>query len=580
MTLRFDKFELDVSAYTLRRRGRRVRVERRPMDLLILLVERHGQLVTRDDIVEHLWGRNVFIEIDAAVNSAIKKVRQALHDDAARPKFVETVPGKGYRFVASVATEPQPRPAVFASQTSAMIAVLPFVNLSPGPDRDYIANGFTEDVGAALAQIDPESLGVIGRTSCMAYAGSTKSLAEIGRALKVDYLLEGSIRVEGERWRISAKLIAAADQRQLWAESFDTQSSSVLALQREVGERIAEKIRLKLSASGSAAVQRRHSQNPRAYDLYLQGRHAWHQLTAETNRRALDYYTRATTLDSRYALAWSGIADVHAASAINADAPPLEVSTRARAAAANAVRADPKLAESQTSLGLVKYWFDWDWQGAELAHRAAVSLDASYVFGYVQLGIVLAYRQRHEAARLAMQRARELDPLSAVAHGLSAHVEFIARDYSTSLRFAQQAAVIRPGFWIAEFHRAQALERLGNQSEALETLKAAEPYGSNSKIISLRGYLLAKAGQYEAARAVLRTLETISRERYLPPYAMALVYAGLGDYDGAFSCLHHAYDARDVHLVFLMVDPKWDVVRGDSRFQRIIERCAFNAFQG
>jgi tetratricopeptide (TPR) repeat protein len=344
-----------------------------------------------------------------------------------------------------------------------------------------------------------------------------------------------------------------------------------------VSRSIAEQIRITISPKTTAALTRRHSQNAVAYDLYLQGRHAWHQLTAPTNRRALECYARATALDPNYALAWSGISDAYSASVINADAQPLEVFQRARDAAASAMAADPDLAESQTSLGLVEFWFNRNWRRAELAQRKAISLDASYGFAHLQLGIVLAYRGFHDEARDAMRRARELDPLWAMTHALSAHVEFVAGDYDRSLSLARQATAIHPGFWIAGFHLAQAYERLGELDTARAALGDEGATGRNSKMLSLRGYLLARSGEVERAREVLAALEAISRERYLPPYSMALVHAGLGETDAALHWLERALDARDVHLIFLTVDPKWDTLRGEGRFQALVDRCGFAA---
>lgn len=271
---RFGDFELDVSAYALRWQGRRVRIERRPMDLLILLVERRGELVTRAEIIDRLWGSTVFVEVDVAVNSAIRKVRQALRDPAEKPLYVETVQGKGYRFVADV-TPPTRDAAVDHDRVT--IAVLPFLSLGGGREREYVADGFTEDVIAALGHVDPDRVTVIGRASVMSYKNSAKSPGDIGRELNATYLLEGSIRAEGDQWRLTTSLIRLPEQLHAWSTSFDGRPSSMLEWQRDLSEAIAGQIRVTLSPSRSVAPSRRHSPNPAAYDLYLQGRHAWHQ---------------------------------------------------------------------------------------------------------------------------------------------------------------------------------------------------------------------------------------------------------------------------------------------------------------
>jgi TolB-like protein/tetratricopeptide (TPR) repeat protein len=515
----------------------------------------------------------VFVEVDVAINSAIRKVRQALRDPVERPTYVETVQGKGYRFVAEVIP---PTLEAAGDRDRVTIAVLPFVSLGGGPDREYIADGFTEDVIAALGHVDPERVTVIGRASVMSYKNSPKSPADIGRELNATCLLEGSIRAEADHWRLTASLIRLPEQVRSWSTSFDGRPESMLEWQRDLSETIASQIRVTLSPGRSAAPGRRHTRDPAAYDLYLQGRHAWHQLTPATNRRAVERYMRAVEIDPHYALAWSGIADAHAASAINADARPADVSTLARDAADRAVNSEPDLAEAQTSRGLVSYWFDWDWPSAEASQRKAIALDPNYGFAHLQLGVVLAYLGRIDEARAALHRARELDPLWSLTHALSAHVEYIAGDYEASLEFGRRSIAISPHSWIGYLHLAHAHERMGNAAAALQALQDVEERAAgNSKLLSLRGFILASMNRIDEARAVAHALEAIAAERYLPAYAVALVHAGLGDIEPALGWLDRAYAERDVHLIFLVVDRKWDGCAGDPRFQRLVERCGF-----
>jgi predicted Zn-dependent protease len=350
----------------------------------------------------------------------------------------------------------------------------------------------------------------------------------------------------------------------------------MLEWQRELSEAIAGQIRVTLSPNRLIALARRHSRNPDAYDLYLQGRHAWHQLTPATNRRTVECYSRAVEIDSRYALAWSGIADAHAASAINADARPLELSTLAREAADRAVDSEPDLAEGQTSRGLVSFWFDWDWRAAEASYRPSIALDPNYGFAHLQLGIVLAYLGRVDEARTAVRRARELDPLWSLTRALSAYVDHIASDFLSSLDFAQRSVAISPHSWIGYFHLAQAHERLENPAAALQVLQDVDQRAAgNNKLVSLRGFILAITGRTEEARAVVNALEAIADEHYMPAYTVALVYAGLGETERALAWLDRAYTERDVHLIFLVVDPKWTSCAHDPRFQRLVERCGF-----
>lgn len=635
-TFRFADFVLDVSAYELRCQGRPVRLERRPMELLVWLVQCRGQLVTRSDIVDRLWGKDVFVEVETGVNTVIWKVRAALHDSPDDPTFVETVPGKGYRFIApvEVVSEPgttvtrspapldavvgnQDAPAVLAEEPARleplpaaprsraglsiaiaavvllaayvgwarfgggpgegiMLAVLPFENLSGDPDREYLAEGLADETIAALGQIDPDHLDVIGRTSTTAYKGTAKSLAQIGGELGADFLVESSIRAEAGRLRITSRLVRVRNQVQVWSASYDSQPTSMLDLQRELSTAIAEQIRLRLSPERVGALARRQTRNPDAYDLYLRGRNFENQRTPATTLRAIEYYRRATDLDSSYALAWSGLAWTYAARSINSDAAPVEVATLARDAAANAVRAEPDLAEAQSAVGEINFLLDWDWPAAERALRRAIALDPGYAVAHRALGHLLSQTGRQDEARSEMSRARSIDPLDPINHALSAQVALQARDYAAALAYAQQAIVLDPEFWIGYVLSGQASERLGKTDAALEAFSNAARFsGGNSKAISLRGYLLGKVGRSHEARDVLKTLEEVSRSRYVPPYAMALVHAGLGERDAVFEWLNRAYDARDVHLIFLPVDPKWDPYRTDPRFTGLVERCGF-----
>lgn len=578
-TFRFGEFELDISAYELRRGGLPVHLERQPMDLLILLVERHRQLVWRADIVKRLWDPGVFVDVEMGVNTAIRKLRQALRDSRESPAFVETVSGKGYRFIARV-TSSVANTALQASAQSefrVMLAVLPFENFSKDPDQEYFSDGLTEETISYLGRMNPERMGVIARTSSMAYKGTSKSVSEIGAELGVDYILESSVRREDNWVRITAQLIRVEGQTHVWACTYDRDVTSVLAIQRELATAIARHVGFQLLPERLSELAHRQTSTVEAYDLYLRGRYFWNQLSRVTTKRAMEYYARATERDPEYALAWSGMADAYSASPINADMSPLQVWPRARDAVAHATAYGPTLPEVKTSLALLKFWLDWDWVAAEAAYRKSITLDPSYSLAHRFLGIVLSHMTRHEEAQLAIRCARDLDPLNATNHALSAQVAFAARDYSVAVQFAQQAITIDPEFWIGYLQLAQVYAQLGDTDLALNALNNAARFsGGNSKAIALRGYIYAKLGKTKEAHEVLSTLEAVSRERYVPPYATALVQLGLGQHDSALDWLERAYDVHDVHLVFLPVDPKWDAFRADGRFLALLRRCDFN----
>jgi TolB-like protein/DNA-binding winged helix-turn-helix (wHTH) protein/Flp pilus assembly protein TadD len=619
--LRFLDFELDVAGYQLRHKGRPVRIERQPMDLLILLVRRRSQLVSREEIIEALWGKDVFVDVETGVHTAIRKIRQALRDSPDAPTCVETVTGKGYRFIAAIETpqpasaepapvehdaafDPTPAPAaarrdrrvvlgLVAAVTCAgliswawtrgaappsrvTVAVLPFENLSGDADREYLADGLAEETIASFEQFDPERLGVIGRTSTAAYKGTRKSLADIGRELGADYLVEGSIRAEGGRLRITSRLVRARDQTQVWSAFFDREPTSAMALQRELSTAIAGQIHLRLSPERLHALARRHTADAEAYDLYLRGRYFWVQLTPATNKRAIEYFERAIALDPDYALAWAGIATVLVGSPINSDVPPLTVLSRVHEASARAVQAAPELPEALVARGTAAFWLEWEWETAEAVFRRAIALDPGDALAHRYLGHVLSQTGHQGEATRLLERARSLEPLYAMNHAISSQVAFQGRDFEGAAEHARHAIALDPEFWIGYVQLGQACEQLGQYDLALEALgNAARFSGGNSKPLALRGHLLARLGRTSEAREVLKTMEAVAKEHYVPPYAMALVHAGLGERDAVFSRLDEAYDARDVHLIFLPVDAKWDPYRDDPRFHALLKRCGF-----
>ncbi len=624
-TFRFGDFELNVAAYELRRLGRPVKLGRQPLDLLILLVEGRGHLVSRSEIVDRLWGKDVFVDVDTGVNTAISKIRQALRDASEAPAFVETVPGKGYRFIADVEIvgqaaprsadhhTPEPLPATAQElptaqpsirwriaavalilaigvgiaaftklkggtvNSSVTLAVLPFVNLGSDPEREYLAAGLTDDTSASLAQIDPAHLSVKGRT--LRYKGTTKSAAEIGQELSVDYLVESSLRAEGAKLRVTVTLIRVRDQEHVWSQFYEREPTSLLGLQQELSTAIAEQIRLRLTPDRISGLGRRQTQSAEAYDAYLRGRYQVQLRTPDGNGRAIELFNRALAIDPNYALAWSDLVFAYAGGAINSDARPADVGPRARSAALNAVRANPDLSESQTARAYVSWMLDWDWKAAEAGFRLAVDLDPSNVNARRLLAHTLSQSGHHDEAESVMRRARELDPTDPLTEGLSSVIASQRRDAAAALDHARRAISLEPRFWIGSVTLAFAYQLAGDNELALEALADTVrlPGGGNSKAISLKGYTLARMGRADAAREVLATLDAISRERYMPPYASALVYAGLGEREPMFEALERAYAERDVHLIYLPVMWQWDPYRTDPRFIDLLARCGFKS---
>ena len=587
------------------------------MDLLILMVRRRGELVERSEILERLWGTDVFIEADPAVNTLVRKIRQALRDSPDAPKFIETVAGKGYRFIAPLETLAQPEavpveippdvqsrgkhpdrtvPGVVAVAAlllvSALgwwawnsraaperlrIAVLPFASVSLGADRHYLADALHEETIAALGQSQSERIEVVTRRSTLPYRETSKTPAQLAKELGADYLVECSLHGEQGRIRVVARLIRAKDQAEIWTDSYDDEPRSVLQFQRDLSMRIAQQVRRQLSPERLNALARRHSQDRDAFHLYLQGLDAWNQLKPpQTTERALGFYKRATEADPHYALPWSGLAIAYSAAPINGDADPRVMAREARRTAERAMTADPQLAEALAATGLVRFWFDWDWRDAEAKLRQAIAADPGYAFGRRLLGIVLSHAGRHEEARDHMRRLLALEPTYEMNWALRAQVAFNARQYAEAVEAVRQGSAFVPGFWIADYQLAMAEEQLGRPDSALQTLAPHLATGrANSKLVALQGYILAKTGRRQEALDVLLSLEARASTRYVPPYARALVYAGLGERTVAMDWLERAYADRDVHLSALATDPKWDDYRKNPRFMDLLRRCGF-----
>ncbi len=510
----------------------------------------------------------MFVDVENSINTAIRKLRRILHDNPRRPAFLLTVTGKGYRFVAPI-SEVHP----IAPERRAMLAVLPFENLTNDPEQEYFSDGLTEETISRLGQINPEQLGVIARTSSMAYKRTSKSVTEIGRDLGVDYILESSVRREGPRIRITAQLIRVSDQTHLWASSYDRDARSFLGMQSELGSAIADQVKIRLvPQTGRALAQTKDSL---AYDLYLRGRYYWNQLTPPSIQRGIEYFQEAVAKDPGYALAYAGLADCYMMLPITCDAPASEILPKAMAAANRAVELDERLAEAHSAVGSIKLWMEWDWAGAEMSFQRAIELNASYVTAHRYYGHLLSNLGRHAESAEEMKKAREVDPLSPIMHALSGRLMYQARKYDSALEHLRNALAINSELWVVHTFLGGVYERLGNFDQAkAEYQRAFELSGGNTETIAFRGHILAQMGRRSEAEEAIRVLQELAKQKYVPPYNIAMVYAGLDDAGAALDWLERAYDTRDVRLTFLAVEPKWDAIRSHPRFQALLKRLA------
>jgi TolB-like protein/Flp pilus assembly protein TadD len=574
--VQFGPFVLDTSQYELTRAGKPVRMERIPMDLLILLVREKGRLISREEIIESLWGKNLYFDTDNSINTAIRKIRNSLEDDAGNPQYVETVLGKGYRFKGQTRNAPKvEREEIEAGRSRIMLAVLPFENLSGDPEQEYFSDGLSEETIMRLGQMSPHQMGVIARTSSMAYKQTDKPITRIGQELGVDYVLEGSVRREGERVRITAQLIRVKDQIHLWAENYDRHLPGILEIHGEIGAAIADQVKLKLMAEERRQLTRNAPRDPEAHDQYLRGRYHYARFNVFDAQKAVAYFQKARERDPTFGPAHSGLADCLMVFALSGDVATNEVFSTAKDAIAQALQLDPDSAEAHTSDAATKFWFDWDFKGAELAARRAIQLNENYSLAHLYLAHVYSNTGRHDEALATIQQAIVLDPLSLIVGAMRGQFLYHAGRDSEAVEQFNATLGMESRFWIGQICAAKVYEKLGMYSEALVACeRALEFSGGNSEALSLAGYVHAVSGDKSKAEGYIQQMLERKKERHVPPYNLALVFAGLREPESALHWLGQALQERDVHMPFLL-DHKWDGMRSHAGFQELLSRVGF-----
>ncbi len=629
---RFGLFEVDGRLGELRRQGRVVRLRGRPFDILLLLLQRRGDLVGRDELRQQLWPADTFVDFDHGLNSAMNRLREALGDSADSPRFIETLPKRGYRFIAPievvartapsaapaapmpvessvavpdrVAPSPSPVLTVSAGSRAVLIAaagallvaiaiaalylrigrgptppakmtlaVLPFENLSAEADQDFFTDGFTDEMIAELGKLDPEHLGVIARTTTRLYKDTRKDVGQIHRELGVDYVLEGSIRRAANRVRITAQLVQATDMTHLWAESYDRDISDVLTIQSEVAMKIAQSLALALRRPDAASAT--GATSSAAYDLYLRGRSFRNQATEESTRKAIEYFQRAIAADPKYARAYAGPADAYwllGAPGWEVD-QPMAMFQRALSNAEQALAIDPQLAEAHAVRAMIQLSYRWDRAASEEEIREAIRLNPSSAVAHQYYSTTLTTMGKFDEAVTEARRALDLDPLSAPASTtLGIRYWYAGRTAEAMIQFTKTLDA-HPEFPVAHWGVAQAHLVNGNYERAIEAMQRARELSGNSAYMRAHlAFALARAGDRVRATSLQRELEVESRERYQPPYHQALIALGLGDRDGMMRALERVFADRSGWMVFLPVEPEFASVRATPEFQRLLAR--------
>jgi TolB-like protein/DNA-binding winged helix-turn-helix (wHTH) protein/Tfp pilus assembly protein PilF len=613
-----DDFDLDPRVYELRRAGRVLRLERIPMEILLLLIDARDTLVTREQIVERIWGKDVFVETDNSINVAIRKLRTTLGDDPENPRFIRTVTGKGYRFIAPVSIDepetilappaaapaPSPPPAaarrwvlllavlilagsagvylVRSPRTSAvlapggrvMLAVLPFENLTGDPGQEYFSDGLTEEMIARLGSLAPERLAVIARTSVMHFKQTREPFQKMASDLGVQYVLEGSVRRDPGRVRIAAQLIRVDDQTHVWARQYDREPSDLLSVQAEIAEAIANEIQITFSEKGKdlAPATLTHA-DYEAYDAYLEGRHYWNKRTKDGFLRAVQSFERAILKKPDYAQAYAGLADCYALIGSYGYAPQAEVVPKARAAALRALKIDERLAAAHTSLALINEFYDWDWPTAGARYRQALELDPNYVTARHWHAEYLALLGRFDEALAEIERARQLDPLSliiAADHGAILH---FARRYDEAIPQFLAVLAIDPSFGRAHLV-CSSYAQAGRFAEASAHIEHWRETERSPWTWAWAAYVHGLAGQPAEAQHALQEMEASNQRFHLDPVSLyTTAYAGMRKRDEAFAWLQRGCAERSFVLTNLKVDPVFDTLRDDPRFMELL-RCA------
>jgi TolB-like protein/Flp pilus assembly protein TadD len=570
--IRFGVFEVDFRSGELRKRGTRIRLQEKPLQILSALLARAGTVVSRQELRESIWPDESFGDFEHSLNIAVTKLRQALGDAAANPRFIETLPRHGYRFIAPVALPPAP----IASGAKAMLAVLPFENLSNSPDEDYFSDGLTEEMIAELGRIQPARLGVIARTTVMAYRNSGKTVAEIGRELGVSFVLEGSVRRSSTHARITAQLIQVSDQTHLWANTYDRAISDLLDIQRSIAKRIARSLAIELLPPATIGNSRAGSRNTQAHEAYLQGRHFWSLRTETGFRLAIENFQNAIRLDPEFALAYAGLADAFNTIGLYGGIPPVRAKVAAQEAARKALTLDDKLAEAHASLAYSYLLYDWDWEASERSFLNAVQFNPNYVTGHHWFALLHTVLGRSREAILRMDQGLSLDPLSPVLNCHKGWILYFARRYDEALAQIRYGLSLGPRFALGHYFQGLIHLRQGSPEEAARSFVEADSiWPAHPSVVAGLGIAEAAIQGDQRARAALDQLSRLRSSRLVSPFYSALVYVALRDFDQAIASLEMAHQERCGWIAHILVEPALDPLRTHPRFRQLLTDIGF-----
>jgi TolB-like protein/DNA-binding winged helix-turn-helix (wHTH) protein/Tfp pilus assembly protein PilF len=617
--LRFDNFELDVRAGELRKRGVRLRLQGQPLQVLAALLSRAGEVVTREELRAQIWTADTFVDFDHSLHNAVARLREALGDSAETPRYIETLPRRGYRFIAAVEREEAQAPrcsaesvglgevsvapglskprtllittivallviacAVRLAWTGAhptiaaprpnSIAVLPLDNLSGDASEEFFADGMTDQLITDLAKI--ESLRVISRTSVMQYKGTKKSLPEIARELNVDAIVEGSVIRSGERVRVTAQLLQASTDQHLWAETYDRDRGDVLKLQAEVADAIAQHVRVQMTPLQKAQLRRADVVNPAAYDSYLKGRLYFTTGFSKPDslKKAQQDFEESIQKDPNFALAYAGLADTYVYLAFTGALAKDPAHGAAKQALAKALQLDETIGEAHDALGVLSWRFDWDWETAEREFNRAIALAPSYSCAHEDRAIFLAFVGRRAEALAELAKINQMDYgfSSAMAESMT---YYELRDYAGLVEASKRGLLFDPEDAFLHYLLGVGYEATGKLPEAISQYQKAMKTWDDPTVGVALAHVYSAAGRKAEANKILRDLQRMSKQTLVRSYTMATIYAGLGENDKAFELLEKACSEKSLDISFsLKSDLLLDDLRADPRFQSMLRR--------
>ena len=606
--VRFGVYEVDPQTGELRKSGDRVSLRPQASKILVMLVDRPGELVTREEIKERIWGSTTFVDFENGLNFSIRQIRAALHDDAHTPRYVETLPRRGYRFIAPVdAGQSENREAPSSSSGKRIswagvsiaavvlaaiagmveltypggwrsrlrgatpistIAVLPLQNLSGDASQEYFADGMTEALTTDLAQM--ENLQVISRTSTMRYKETHESLPDIARELKTDAIVEGSVQRTGNQVRITVQLVRAATDKDVWAQTYNRDIKDILSLQDEIASSIAQEIDTRVGGPRAVLEPVRTTVSPKAYETYLRANYYFDQFQLQ---KSIDFYSEAIKLDPNYAPTYAHMAQAYFFLGFFGWLPPREAWGKLKDAATLAVQKDDRLAQAHGALALGKLHYDWDFKGAEAEFKRALELDPNDADIHHQYAHYLMAMGRIAESEAETQRSLKLDPVDDGLISCLCWHSYAAHDYEQTLIMARKALVSQPNNFWEHTILGWTLEQKGMPDEAIpEFQKAAAASGDMPMFVAALGQAYAMAGKRQEAEKILQALSVKAKTVYVSPFDIATIYAALGEKDEAFIWLDKAVDERSTFLPYAKWEQRLDPLRSDPRFKNLLQR--------